>query len=437
MKARKLCGLLLAVIILFSAESSAEKNPFSDKTIAISPTVVSTARDSKDTGFWDSFIKNARSIYSKFSIILNKAFTNDTLPVFVSKSAIIPGHDTHEFVCQGVCYLPDDVISPAADQIKLTSYKHVLLSYYSVSGKTDEPSQLVVVDINSGKPLRRFGLYESEGQPYTGHAGGVTVAGAYVWVASGFRLYGFKLREILDFMNDSTAKVSSEYTDISASLRIPSTDLVVDRIFDVDSKASFVSFDGIHLWVGDFVKSSSDDFAPVKHHAKNPFDMKTWIAGYKVNDQGLPTASQKYNYRDGNTTRTAFKPDRLIFCRESVQGMAICGKYAALSISYGARNSKLAFYRSPLNQPSTSISFTPAGHIKTFTTEGWVLAEGINWLKTINLPAGAEDLEYDGSFLYVTFEGASPNYRQKWISMNPSISISEKFYLINPSDVLK
>ena len=61
-----------------------------------------------------------------------------------------------------------------------------------------------------------------------------------------------------------------------------------------------------------------------------------------------------------------------------------------------------------------------------------MLADGENWLKTLELPAGAEDLEYDGRYLYVTFEGASENYRKKWIAKNPLISIEGRFYLISP-----
>ncbi|HMM59330.1 MAG TPA: hypothetical protein PKC25_04270, partial [Candidatus Rifleibacterium sp.] len=106
---------------------------------------------------------------------------------------------------------------------------------------TDEPSQLVVVETATGKPLRRFGLYQSSDKPYTGHAGGVTVAGKYVWVASGFKIYGFRLEEILDFLNDKSAKApTSANKGIPASLNIPAIDLTAERIFEVDSKASFV-----------------------------------------------------------------------------------------------------------------------------------------------------------------------------------------------------
>ena len=269
------------------------------------------------------------------------------------------------------------------------------------------------------------------------HAGGVAVAGRYAWVASGNKIYGFKLQEILDFLNDKSAKAQTRVSGVPASLQIPACDLTAAEIFEVDSKASFVSFDGTHIWVGDFVKASNKDFAPITHHSQNPFGRNTWIAGYKVDSDGLPTATRKYTFKDGDKNRTAFKPDSLIFCRESVQGMAACGKYMALSISYGALNSKLALYNSPLATAATKVTFKPAGQSKSFTADAWQLADGVNWLKTVDLAAGAEDLEYDGSSIYVTFEGASKNYRQKWIGINPLITISDSFYLIKPANILK
>lgn len=443
MTVKKICPWLCAVLIILSFTSDTFAiSPFADQPVTISQSSASSgsagSTEAEKPGLWQRFVSKVKKGYQKLTSKLNQALTDDKPPAFVSSSGKIPGHDGRQFVCQGICYLPEQVITPASEQSKPRKYRYTLLSYYPELDYTDEPSQLVVVETATGKPLRRFGLYQSSDKPYTGHAGGVTVAGKYVWVASGFKIYGFRLEEILDFLNDKSAKApTSAGKGIPASLNVPAIDLTAERIFEVDSKASFVSFDGTQLWVGDFVKSSSKNFAPVAHHTQNPFDRNTWIAGYKTNADGLPTASQKYTFKDGDTTRTAFKPDRLIFCRESVQGMAICGKYAALSLSYGALNAKLALYKNPLSTPSNKVSFKPAGQSKTFSAEAWELADEKNWLKTAEIAAGSEDLEFDGTSIYVTFEGASQNYRQKWISINPLVTISDRFYLIKPAEILK
>ncbi len=430
--------ILFIALIVGSAAMLPAQTPFSDQPVSISKTAAQTTTQEKEKpGLWQRFVKGVKKVYTGLTSTINKAVTKDSPPDFVSSSTTIPGHEGREFVCQGIAYLPGEVIVPASDQARQANYQHILLSYYCEPEYTDQPSQLVVIERNSGRAVRRFALYQDSSTPYTGHAGGVAVAGRYVWVASGNKIYGFKLQEIIDFIKDKNAKASGKVAGIPASLQIPACDLTAAEIFEVDSKASFISFDGTHLWVGDFVKASNKDFAPIAHHTKNPFGRNTWIAGYKVNTDGMPTATRKYTFTDGSKNRTAFKPDSLIFCRESVQGMAVCGKYVALSISYGAMNSKLALYNSPLNTAATKVSFKPAGQSKTFSADAWQLADGVNWLKTVDLAAGAEDLEYDGNSLYVTFEGASKNYRQKWIGINPLITISDSFFLIKPANILK
>lgn len=437
MKTTAIGKYLLMAILIGSCSLITAQTPFSDKQVQISQESSSTGSDHEKPGFWQRLGNKIKQGYQKLTGALNNVLTDDRLPSFVSRSAMIPGHETREFVCQGICYLPEKVISPASEQLKPRNYRYAVLSYYPEPEYTDEPTQLVVIDISTGKPLRRIGLYLADGTPYTGHAGGIAAAGQYLWVASGFKIHGFEVQSILDFLNDKTAAAASSQPGIPKSLHLPAIDLTAARTFEVDSTASYVSFDGTQLWVGDFIRSSNKSFAAVKHHARNPFKMNTWIAGYKVDASGMPTATQKYTFRAGDKSRTAHKPDRLIFCRESVQGMAICGKYAALSISYGALNAKLALYSSPLGQPGQKITFKPEGQTKTFSAEGWVLADGVNWLKTVELPAGSEDLEFDGRYLYVTFEGASQNYRQKWISINPLIRIENRFYLIKTDLIMK
>ena len=437
MKKSTLYALFFTVYFAAAATSLPAQSPFSGEPVSISKSSApETEKDTKKPGLWSRFVNTLKKGYNNASRGLNKIMVDNKAPDFVGKAVKIPGHEGYEFVCQGITYLPEKVVNPPSEQIKFGGYKHALLSYYPETKHTGQPSQLVIIELASGKAMRRFNLFQTENKPYTGHAGGITVAGQYVWVASGFKLYGFKLSQILDFLRDKGSQISSHPNDIPDSFRIPAIDLIAEKIFEVDSKASFVSFDGNYLWVGDFVKESSKSFAPVAHHTQNPFKRNTWVAGYKVNENGAPTATQKYTFTDGSTSRTAHKPDRLVFCRESVQGMAVCGNYVALSISYGAANSKLALYDSPFKTPATKVSFKPAGQSKTFSADAWELADKKNWRKTVELAAGSEDLEYDGRYIYVAFEGASQNYRHKWTGTNPGVKISESFYLITPNAIL-
>ena len=424
--------LLLMALFISLCRFGTAQTPFSEDPVAISKIAVAAERSvPKKTSFWQRLITKIEATFTRLASNISGKTVSQKLPDFVSRSAAIPGHETREFVCQGICYLPTQVVSPASKQLETRNYRYLVLSYYPKEEYTSQPSQLVVIDMQTRKAVRRFSLYVDSDTAYKGHAGGIAAAGKYLWVASGYKLYAFDIQSVLDFINDKKAAAKS-VEGIPASLQLPEKRLAVVKTFAVDTSASFLSFDGNYLWAGDFVKTSDKNFAPVKHHTTNPWKKNTWIAGYKVDANGTPTATKSYSFVSAGKSRKVYKPDYLLFCRDSVQGMAVCGDYIALSVSYGAANSKLAFYRNPIGTDARKVSFKPEGQKKTFKADACLLADGENWLKTLELPAGAEDLEYDGRYLYVTFEGASENYRKKWIAKNPLISIEGRFYLISP-----
>lgn len=433
----------LIVFLTLITISTHAQSPFSETTVEVknvSESSLSTASDAGETGNKDQnrddkgniFQRIGRFFKNSFNQVVNAVKNRNKpgkLPPYISRAGTIPGHETAEFVMQGICPMPE---SPETTGKKAAFYRYILLSYYPKTDKTSQPSQLIVIDSLTGKAIRRFALYLAADRPYTGHAGGITAAGNYLWVASGYNLYGFELQQIIDFVADKQAKAPTRSPDgLPPSFSLPTRDLIVKTTWPVDSTASYVSFDGKYLWVGDFVKSSDSKYGPVPHHAENKFNLKTWIAGYRVDRAGMPIASQKYRFTCDGTSREAYKPDRLIFCRESVQGCAISEGFAALSVSYGARASKLAFYKAPGSKSAFKHSFKPDGQSTTFSADAWVV-DSATHLTTLELPAGSEDLEFDGHVLYVGFEGASPNYKAKWTKINPLLKIESRFYLINP-----
>ncbi len=356
-------------------------------------------------------------------------------PKFVAQSHKIPGHDDKKYVVQGITYLGDTVINPASAQKSQGTYPYTVMSFYPTKN-TAKSSQLVVLDAKTGKPLRRFDLYQNETKAYRGHAGGITLAGEFIWVASGNKIYGFDTKTIIDFVKDDTVqKPAKTLAGMPKSFNLPYKKLVAKEIYETDSKASFVSFDGKYLWVGDFVKSSNDKYAAIPHHKSKPFNRSTWVSGYLTDSKGMPTSKTSYNYKVGDSVKKGHKPDAVICCRESVQGLSVCDDYIALSVSYGAQNSKLAFYQNPLGEKGAEISYKPEGQSKTYKTIGYELSNAKNWVETITIAAGSEDLEYDGKYLYVSFEGASPNYKPHW-SLNPLVNIEEDYYLIDLDKIL-
>ena len=361
--------------------------------------------------------------YSTVTGKINSAFfsKNEDRP-YIKEAIFLPGHESKEMVCQGIAYL---------DSENDSSKRYTLLSYYPK--ESDQPSQLVVM--NGSKAVRRFALYKSEGKAYTGHAGGIAVAGKYVWVASGNKIYGFATQEIIDFIGDKSAEAKAVSGLPKSFDEIPGKDIICAKSYGVDSKASYISFDGTYIWVGDFAKAKNKDYAPVKHH--KAFGRNCWIAGYKVDSDGFPVSSEEYTYTAGDSSYKVHKPDAIIAMRDSVQGMAVCGDYVALTMSFGALNSKLAMYNNPLKEKAEEYTYKPAGQNKSFTVDAWELENKKNWVNTVTLPAGAEDLEYDGNSLYVTFECSSKNYKQKWININPSIRLTDNYYLIDVEKAVK
>lgn len=403
----------------------------SDSSIASKSASLSHSGSSKSNIFQrlGSFLKNS---FNKLVDEIKNRNKPGKLPAYINRAIMIPGHETAEFVFQGICPLPDTVNNTDKTAKKAAFHRYIILSYYPKTGITNQPSQLIIVDSKTGKAVRRFALYLDDDRPYTGHAGGITAAGRYLWVASGYKLYGFDLQMMIDFVADKNVVMpTAKSAAMPPSFSLPPLDLIVKKTYSVDSTASYVSFDGEYIWVGDFVKSSDKKYGPVPHHAKNPFNCKTWIAGYRVDADGMPMARKKYRFTSDDKTREGHKPDRLIFCRESVQGFSFGNDFAALSISYGPRASKLAFYQAPIAKKAVKHSFKPEGQSKTFSADAWVI-NSENHLTTLELPAGSEDLEFNGNLLYVGFEGASPNYRPKWTKINPLIKIEDRFYLINP-----
>lgn len=435
---------VLTILLLMISNMSPAQSPFGESAVKVKQTSKS-AQPAIDTNFSEaegadeegnifkrigSFIKNS---FKKIVNTVKNRNTPGKLPAYISRAVKIPGHETAEFVFQGICQLPANTAIGAAKEKAF--YRYIILSYYPKTDKTNQPSQLIVVDSLTGKPIRRFALYLDKNKPYTGHAGGITAVGKYLWVASGYNLYGFDLQQIINSVADKSARVLPALpAGMPPSFKLPASNLVLTKSYKVDSSASYVSFDGKYIWVGDFVKSSSSKYGPVPHHAKNSYKLKTWIAGYHVDSTGMPAAKEKYRFTSDGKSREGHKPDRIIFCRESVQGVALSDGFTALSISYGASSSKLAFYKGLNPKSAVKHTFKPEGQNKTFTADAWVI-DSKTHLTTLELPAGSEDLEFDGKVLYVGFEGASPNYRSRWTKINPLLKIEDRFYLIAPKKI--
>ena len=262
-------------------------------------------------------------------------------------------------------------------------------------------------------------------RPYRGHAGGIAIAGKYLWVASGFTIRGYELEDIIDFIKDTDIDKVSEKGLPKSLKALPARKLFLSQSFKVDSRASYLSFDGKTLWVGDYVRKAKDSTSlPVKHHAL--FKHIAWVAGYDVDENGCPTAQTKYTftYKD-KERKDILKPDKVIAVRQHAQGVVIADNMIVVSVSRGVKNSKLAFYL--MRKPKTK-KFKVGG--KTYTVEAYNTSKK-NRVKTIykKIPSQIQDLEYDGKYIYAPFSCNSGKYKAE--NKGKDIKMTKNFFLIN------
>jgi hypothetical protein len=190
------------------------------------------------------------------------------------------------------------------------------------------------------------------------------------------------------------------------------SELRVDERYEVDSRASFLSADGDRLWVGEFATDYL--FRTARHHRQS--GRSAWVAAYDTDETGQLRATVCYDVEG----RAVLKPDRVVFLPQKSQGFALLGDMVAVSTSYGADDSRLMLFASPLAESGASIAL-PGGQ----TTSGFILEEA-DRVRTIRLPAGAEDLEWTGSQLLLPFEAGAPLYREQWRQLGAFIE--DRYY---------
>jgi hypothetical protein len=252
----------------------------------------------------------------------------------------------------------------------------LLTTHYVADGR---PSVLTMVDTNSGNLVKSLRMYQEDGQPYTGHAGGVAITGENAWVASGGFLYRIPLSDLLAAPDNGNVSFA-------------------DR-FAVETNASFVTYaDGV-LWVGEFYHPSANYNTKPSHQLTSP-DGTTygaWVAGYTVDSASdLPTDAT---------------PAYIFAIRDQIQGMAVTPDSIVLSRSYGRKNDSYLFryVRPDLNG---------APH-ETVTVDGvsvplWFMDTTTQYPNepVLTLPPLAEGATLDGSNqLYVIFESGANEYR--------------------------
>lgn len=245
--------------------------------------------------------------------------------------------------------------------------------------KDGRPSVLTVVDSRTGTLVKSVRLYQEDGAPYIGHAGGVAISRENLWVSSGSQLYRIPLAALL---------AAPDNGNLSFADRFP-----------VVTNASFVAYaDGV-LWVGEFYHPTAGYNTDPSHHLVNSLGQTygAWVAGYPV---------------DPATDRPlADGPAYVLSIRNQIQGMALTADSIVLSRSYGRKNdSHLYRYVRPdlAGAPHQTVT------VGARSVPVWFLDETTQAPvePTVALPPLAEGIATDGGTnLYVLFESGANEYR--------------------------
>lgn len=207
-------------------------------------------------------------------------------------------------------------------------------------------------------PLRR-----ENGEVYTGHAGGITAAGDYVYISNASKLFVLRTADIVN-------AASGEPVSFIGNISVP-------------CRASFCGSDGEYVYVGDY-------------HAD----------GYETDESHrIQTADGEYQamvfaYRlDGKLEFGLEKSPALAFAvRDFVQGFTLCDGTAVMSCSHSFSTSKLYSYEAG----------TADG---TFVQDGKTIPlyilDSRKQTGELRMPHMSEDIEIHDGKVLVGFESAS------------------------------
>ncbi|MCK6257454.1 lamin tail domain-containing protein [Fictibacillus sp. KIGAM418] len=249
------------------------------------------------------------------------------------------------------------------------------------------PGTLSVIDATSEKLVKSIVLYNQDGTPYTGHAGGVTVSMDHVWISSEQFLYTLNISDIVAAQNNDELTFTNQ-------IHVP-VEAAYD-VYDDDKKI---------LWVGEFYEPSSYPTDPAHHQVNRAGEMQyAWMVGYKLTPSTDMLTSEQWN----QTSNEPATPDYVFSTIGKVQGAIVQKKGISLVTSYGRANDSVLYrYEDPLKEePNQYVTFGEK-QVPLWFLDGQT-AKPIESITAIPMNEGAVLVKSD---LYVSFESGANKYR--------------------------
>ena len=241
------------------------------------------------------------------------------------------------------------------------------LYVYSTYMKDHTASRIYITD-NEGN-TRFVELKNTDGSDHTGHVGGLSFGGDYIYVTASSKnqIIMFKVSDVLD--GDGKATACGE--------------------FDVCVSSAYVYVRGNTLYTGEFYIAEDYETPKDHRHTTPAGDENTAImAVYTLSEDGKPASAD---------------PDYVISTRGQVQGMAFDSKgRLILSTSWGLNPSGIYVYDLDRATNGTAVvdgKETPIKYVDSACLDA-----------TITAPPMAEELVYRDGKLLVMNESASMKY---------------------------
>jgi hypothetical protein len=321
-------------------------------------------------------------VLTQKNTVKTENFTNvSAFSTFLSASerfALVPG-------------LSENVVPQGIGRNPETGYIYIS-SYFNGGGKA---SVISVLDPNGGF-VAEYHVYTQDGQPFTGHMGGICVTEDYLYF-SGQNIDGYY----------SVAEFALADLPLSGS-----HDIKLDKAVKLPIHTSYLSYDSGILWVGTFYLSGSYDLGKYFNFKTESADGAMYggyAAGFVLDgEEKRLTVPEGENYA---------VPDYIIATPDKVQGFTYRDGCVVLSISYGRNNNSfLDIFNVDLTDSKKNITVDGKNYPLT-------LLDSANRKQKITAMCMTEGITVsaDGDIL-VLFESAAQKY---YNSKNPTDYIWE------------
>ena len=245
-------------------------------------------------------------------------------------------------------------------------------------------SRIYVTNTKDTDDTRFVELYTADGAPYTGHTGGITAAGGFVWLANDGEgedncVWVLSLQDILT-------------AEAGGSVRLTTR-------FQSETRAACCFADGEYLWVGEF-----NDGEKYVTDASHKFAVSGGENFALVCAYPLDTASVygvAFTESDG---KAVFTPALALSVTNLVQGFTRTPEGFALSTSYGLSVSHVYFHKDVTTGEADASLKVNGTDVPVYFLDSESLTDDLS------LPPMSEEIFIKDGRLYVLLESACKKY---------------------------